>query len=326
MSIKNVKKFSIIIMITFLLLSKSFNSKSKDKTTIGVIQFTQHSALDNAKKGFVDEIEKNYPEINIEYLNAQGSIPNIITIGRKFLRDEVDLIYGISTPVVQGLKNINNKIPVIFTAITDPVKSGIVDSFNQPNCNFTGTTDQAPIKKQLQLFKDFKEDIKTIGIIYNTSETNSLIQVEQVKKEAKKLNLQVKTIGVSSISEIPKATESIIRKVEGIYTPADNMIASSINIIAEKSIENNIITVGAEEAHVKGGILITSGINYYDLGKQSAHMATDILLNGKDINKIPVENSKNIETVVNIDTFKKLNLKYKEKELDKYKKIQKERI
>ncbi len=302
------KSVIILILLSLLLTSCSVDSKSEEsgKLRVGIIQLTQHPALDDARVGFEEEIKDL--DVEIIYQNAQGNIPNITTIAQKMVRDKVDLIFAISTPVAQSLKNIDTDIPVIFTAITDPVSSEIVDSFEKPNTNFSGTSDEAPIKEQFELLINIKEDIKDIGVIYNTSELNSKVQVEQIQAVCDELGLSLQTMGVNNINEIPKACDSLMKKVDAIYTPTDNMIASSIQVISQKAINNNILTLGAEKAHVDGGILFTKGINYKDLGSQSANMAKEILVNGKDISSLPVEKSKNIQTVINKNTLEKLNL------------------
>lgn len=308
MNLLKRKSVIILILLSLLLTSCSVDSKSEEsgKLRVGIIQLTQHPALDDARVGFEEEIKDL--DVEIIYQNAQGNIPNITTIAQKMVRDKVDLIFAISTPVAQSLKNIDTDIPVIFTAITDPVSSEIVDSFEKPNTNFSGTSDEAPIKEQFELLINIKEDIKDIGVIYNTSELNSKVQVEQIQDVCDELGLSLQTMGVNNINEIPKACDSLMKKVDAIYTPTDNMIASSIQVISQKAINNNILTLGAEKAHVDGGILFTKGINYKDLGSQSANMAKEILVNGKDISSLPVEKSKNIQTVINKNTLEKLNL------------------
>lgn len=308
MNLLKRKSVIILILLSLLLTSCSVDSKSEEsgKLRVGIIQLTQHPALDDARVGFEEEIKDL--DVEIIYQNAQGNIPNITTIAQKMVRDKVDLIFAISTPVAQSLKNIDTDIPVIFTAITDPVSSEIVDSFEKPNTNFSGTSDEAPIKEQFELLINIKEDIKDIGVIYNTSELNSKVQVEQIQDVCDELGLSLQTMGVNNINEIPKACDSLMKKVDAIYTPTDNMIASSIQVISQKAINNNLLTLGAEKAHVDGGILFTKGINYKDLGSQSANMAKEILVNGKDISSLPVEKSKNIQTVINKNTLEKLNL------------------
>lgn len=283
-------------------------SSSDDLFTIGISQLADHPALDDARKGFEDGLKELGLNAEIKYQNAQGEIPNTSTIAQKFVKDKVDLIYAIATPAAQAAKQATSEIPIIFSAVTDPVIAELVDSMESPGGNVTGTSDESPIDRQLQLFKDLDENIKKVGIIYNTGENNSPVQIEIAKEIGASLGIEIIEVGVSTINDIPQAVDSIISKVDAIYTITDNMVASAISIVANKAIENNMITVGAEESHIGGGILITDGLSYYELGKQSARMAKEILVDKKSPSEIPCEKSKNNTKVFNEETLKALNL------------------
>jgi putative ABC transport system substrate-binding protein len=188
------------------------------------------------------------------------------------------------------------------------VDAELVDSMEKPGGNVTGTSDMSPMDRQLQLFKDLKPDIEKIGIIYNTSEPNSLIQVNQAKELAEGLGLEIIDVGINTINDIALAMDSLVGKVDGIYTITDNMVASSIGLVANKAIENGIITIAGEDSHVHGGILMTDGISYYELGKQTAKMAKEILVDGKSPAEIPSERALNTSKVYNEETLNLLNL------------------
>lgn len=275
---------------------------------IGISQLAEHPALDDTRKGFEDGLKELGINTKIIYQNAQGDIPNTISISQKFVKDKVDLIFAIATPAAQSAKQATSEIPIIFSAVTDPVLSGLIDSIKNPGANITGTSDVSPIDRQLQLFKDLDSNIKKVGIIFNTSEANSQVQVDTAKEIALNLNLEIIEVGISTISDIPQAVDSIVKKVDAIYTITDNMVASAINIVSNKAIENNLITVGAEDSHINGGILITDGISYYELGKQSARMAKEILIDGKSPANIPSESSINTKKAFNESTLKSLKL------------------
>lgn len=287
--------------------SNAVEPKEKD-FTIGISQLAEHPALDDARRGFEDGLKELGVDANIAYQNAQGDIPNSISIAQKFVKDEVDLIFAIATPAAQSAKQATGEIPIIFSAVTDPVIAELVSSMESPGGNVTGTSDATPMDRQLQLFKDLDSNIKTIGIIFSTSEPNSQIQVDMAKELSTSMGLEIVEVGITTINDIPQAVDSIIKKVDAIYTITDNTVASAINVVARKSIENNLITVGAEDSHMKGGILITDGISYYELGKQSARMAKEILVDGKAPSDIPTETSKNTSKVFNEETLNALGL------------------
>ncbi|MGI6381777.1 MAG: ABC transporter substrate-binding protein [Tissierellaceae bacterium] len=311
-----MKKFSkvVLLVLAVVMMLTGCNSGQKviaeDENVfdIGIIQLAEHPALDDARKGFEDGLKELGVDVNISYQNAQGEIPATLTMAEKFVDDGVDLIYAIATSAAQSAKQATSEIPILFSAVTDPVDAELVDSMEKPGGNVTGTSDMSPMDRQLQLFKDLKPDIEKIGIIYNTSEPNSLIQVNQAKELAEGLGLEIIDVGINTINDIALAMDSLVGKVDGIYTITDNMVASSIGLVANKAIENGIITIAGEDSHVHGGILMTDGISYYELGKQTAKMAKEILVDGKSPAEIPSERALNTSKVYNEETLNLLNL------------------
>lgn len=310
---RKISSLVSICLIAVIVLSgcngnNTDENSSDDTLTIGINQLAEHPALDGSRKGFEDGLKELGVNVKIDYQNAQADIPASLSISQKFARDNVDLIYTIGTAAAQSAKQSTSDIPILFSAITNPVSAGLVDTMEKPGGNITGTSDESPIAKQLQIFKDLDKNIKKIGIIFNTNEENSNSQVEKAKKVAKELDLEIVGKGIATISDIPQTVDSLIKNVDGIYTIADNMVASGINIVSEKATKNNLITVGAEDAHVKGGILISDGISYYELGKQTAHMAKEILIDGKSPSDIPSSTSENTKKFFNINTLEQLGL------------------
>lgn len=310
---KNNKRtlFLSLFLVSILVLSGCSTDESSSNESvfqIGISQLAQHPALDDARLGFEEGLEELGVEAEISYQNAQGEIPNTVSIAQKFVKDEVDLIYTIATSPAQSAKQATTEIPILFSAVTDPVAAELVETMDSPGGNITGTSDESPMYEQLKLFKDLDSTINKVGIIFNTSEENSNIQVERAKQIGEELGIEIVEVGISTTSDIPQAVDSIIKKVDGIYTITDNMVASAINVVAEKAIENNMITVGAEDAHIKGGILLTNGISYYELGKQTAEMAKQILVDGKSPSDIPSASSENTKKTFNKATLEKLGL------------------
>src|SRR5690554_5872764 len=181
---KKIVKLVSLLMTSMVMLAGCSSSNNSDKGAsasgedvyrIGISQLAEHPALDDARRGFEDGLKELGVKVEIDYQNAQGDIPTSLSIAQKFARDEVDLIYAIATPAAQSAKQATTDIPILFSAVTDPVEAELVDSMEKPGGNVTGTSDLSPMDRQLQLFKDLKPDIEKIGIIYNTSEPNSLI-------------------------------------------------------------------------------------------------------------------------------------------------------
>ncbi|NLC65956.1 MAG: ABC transporter substrate-binding protein [Clostridium sp.] len=307
--IKNIKLIGLIILSIILIVGCSADKKEgSNKYKIGISQLADHPALDSARIGFEEGLKELGVEAEIDYKNAQGDIPNTMSIAQKFVSDEVDLIYTIGTQAAQNAKQATSEIPILFSAVTDPVKSEIVDSWDKVGGNVTGSSDMAPVESQIKMFKEIDPSIKKIGILYNTSEANSEIQINEVKEIAKSEGLEVEISGVSSVNEIQQTLNSLIKKVDALYMLSDNMIASSVELVAKAALDNKMITVSAEENQVIGGLLITNGLNYYDLGKLTAKMAKEILVDKKDINEIPVLIQKETVVTVNEKTLKALGL------------------
>ena len=304
-----VEQRLIMMVIMFLVIAgvKS-NAQEGKKFKIGISQFAEHPALDDVRRGFEDELKSLGVEADITYKNSQGDTGVAGVIAQKFVSDKSDLIFGIATVSAQAAKQSTDKIPVLFSAVTDPVNSQLVKTMDKVGGNVTGTTDATPMEKQLELFKKINPEIKRIGIIYNTSESNSEIQVANAKEIGAKLGLEIRAVGVNNINDIPQAVNSLVSKVDGFYTITDNIVASAINLISMASNERGLVTVGAEEAHVKGGILLTDGLSYYELGRQTGRMAKEILVDGKKPEDMPVETLANTTKVVNEKTMKKLKL------------------
>ncbi len=299
----------IMMVIMFLVIAgvKS-NAQEGKKFKIGISQFAEHPALDDVRRGFEDELKSLGVEADITYKNSQGDTGVAGVIAQKFVSDKSDLIFGIATVSAQAAKQSTGRIPVLFSAVTDPVNSQLVKTMDKVGGNVTGTTDATPMEKQLELFKKINPEIKRIGIIYNTSESNSEIQVANAKEIGAKLGLEIRAVGVNNINDIPQAVNSLVSKVDGFYTITDNIVASAINLISMAANERGLVTVGAEEAHVKGGILLTDGLSYYELGRQTGRMAKEILVDGKKPEDMPVETLANTTKVVNEKTMKKLKL------------------
>ena len=299
-------EMAFLTLLIFLL--QVMPVKANEKFTIGITQFAEHPALDAVRQGFENELKAQGVDANIIYKNSQGDTGVAGVIAQKFVADKVDLIFGIATISAQTAKQATDTIPVLFSAVTDPVHSQLVNSLEDVGGNVTGTTDASPMDKQLALFKKLDPEIKKVGIIYNTSESNSEIQVAQAKEIAKNLDLEIIAVGVNNINDIPQAINSLASKADALYAVTDNIVASAAGLIAKSTIERGLISIAAEEGPVKGGLLMTDGLSYYELGKQTGAMAKKILVDKVNPKDLPVESLKNTTKIVNENTMKKLKL------------------
>ncbi|MCP2239143.1 ABC transporter substrate-binding protein [Thermoanaerobacterium thermosaccharolyticum] len=283
--------------------SRTISSGSTEKMiTIGITQIVEHPALDSAREGFIKALKDNgYVEgKNVTFIqeNAQGDMSTAQTIAKKFVDKNVDLIFSIATPTTQAVKKATSTIPIVFTAVTDPVAAGLVNSLDKPGGNVTGTSDMEPINDQLKLIKDLVPGAKRIGIIYNAGEANSTVQVKIAKDDAASLGYSIVEATVSNSSEVNQAAQSLVGKVDAIWLPTDNTVASSVAAIIKVANSAKIPVVAAEKGMVEGGSLATLGISYSDLGYQAGSMAIKILKGEKPAN-IKVETAKNLQLIIN---------------------------
>ena len=302
-----------IIALCALLSIFAFSCTKKDAITkIGIIQLVEHPALDASYKGFVDALAEagfvDGTNVKIDYQNAQGEQANCVTIAQKFVNERVDLILAIATPAAQAVANLTNKIPILVTAVTDPASAKLVESNEMPGTNVSGTSDLTPCAAQIDLLKRIVPNAKTVGLLYCSSEQNSIFQIELAKAACDKIGLSYIDATVSDSNEIQQVTQSLVGKVDAIYSPTDNMIAAGMATVAQVATENGIPTIVGEEGMVSAGALATYGIDYYELGKQTGAMAVSILKDGAKPATMPIQYLENCTLAVNEDTRAKLGI------------------
>ena len=277
-------------------------SASDDMITIGISQIVQHQALDDAREGFKQAfVDAGYVEgtdIEFDEQNAQGEQATASTIAAKFAADKVDLVLAIATPTAQAAAQTIIDIPVLFTAVTEPKEAGLVESWEKPGSNISGTSDLNPVKEQLELIQEILPDAQTVGIIYSSGEVNSDVQVELAKEAAKDLGLTIKEATVTNSSEVAQATVSL-GDVDAIYIPTDNRVTEGLEAVIQYSESNQIPLFGAENGQVERGAIATYGISYTDLGYQTGQMAIRILEDGENPADMPVETLDTIEFILN---------------------------
>lgn len=285
--------------------------KDKKEIKIGISQIVEHPALDASRKGFLDALkEKGYTEgenLKVDFQSAQGEPANALTIAQKFVSDKVDMILAIATPSAQSAYNATKEIPVLITAVTDPVAAGVAKSMEKSETNVTGTSDNVPVEKAFELLKQFVPTAKKVGILYNTSEKNSEIQVEAAKKAAPDMGLEIQAVGITNTNDIPQALASLLKNVDVLYAPTDNMVASAMPLIADQSSKSKIAIIAGEKGMVENGALATIGIDYYRLGYETGLKAVEII-SGKKPQDIAITLLSDMQLVVNTDAAKKLNI------------------
>lgn len=244
---------------------------------IGVLQLTEHPALDASNKGFVDALDEAGITYNIDQQNAQNDQSACQTIAHKLVNDGNDLILAIATPAAQAVAGATDEIPIVGTAITDFASAGLVQSNDKPGKNVTGSSDLTPVADQFDLLVKLLPQAKTVGVLYCTAESNSDVQVKLADQAAANHGLKLVRYSVSSSNEIQQVVESMVGKVDVVYTPTDNTIAAGMTTVTMITNDNKLPTICGEEGMVDNGGLATYGINYEELGKLAGQMAVRIL-------------------------------------------------
>jgi putative ABC transport system substrate-binding protein len=282
------------------------NSDCK-QVKIAVATTTTHASLDAAAEGFKDTLNRESRLcVTFDDENANGDQSTIASIAGKLANADYDLILGIATPMAQGLAQAVTSTPVLFTAVTDPVEAGLVKSWDAPGGNVTGTSDKNPVKEQLDLIKEIVPDVKTIGVIYNSGEANSQVQVEWVKDAAKNLGVEVKEATAATTADVQQAANSL--DVDAIYVPTDNTVVSALDAVLQVGESKGIPVFPAEGDSVKNGGIATYGLSYSALGAQTADMAIKILVDGDDPATMPVETQSDLLLYLNLDAAKRMSV------------------
>lgn len=302
-----MKKIFLILAVLYMAVLAGCRKEKEEKVLkIGITQIVEHPSLDEIRRGIVETLDKNgYVDgenILINFQNAQGEMANAQLIAKEFNDDE-DMVVAITTPSAQAAFNAIKDKPIFFSAVTDPKAAGLEGE------NITGTSDATPIEKQLELAIELVGHIDTIGIIYNLGEANSEVQVRKVKELEEKYGFKLRLIGINSVNEISQGLDAILDDIDLLYTPIDNLLASSYPLIVRRTEEKNIPVLGAVADFVKKGAFGTEGINQYNIGVQTANMILKYLEEGTAIKDMPFETIKNTDLVLNMTTIEKLGLK-----------------
>lgn len=278
---------------------------------VAATQIVEHPALDAARQGVLDELNARGYEVgkNLKwtYESAQGNTVTAGQIARKLSGERPNVIVAIATPSAQAAATAARGIPVVFSAVTDPVGAKLVASLEKPGKNVTGVTDMLPVAKHVELMKNLIPGIKTIGVIYNPGEANSVTTVNLVKEEAPKQGLEVVTAAATKSSEVQMAARSLIGKADIVYLPTDNTVISAAEAIIRVGEQNKLPIIAADTDTVKRGAIAAMGFNYYDMGRQTGAIVARIL-EGEKPAEISVETVDNMELYLNLSAAKRMGV------------------
>lgn len=270
--------------------------------SVAVTAIVEHPALDAARDGVRDELKAAGFEagknLKFEYQSAQGNNGTAAQIARKYVGDRPDVIVAIATPSAQAVVAATKEVPVVFSAVTDPVAAKLVKSWDASGTNVTGVSDLSPLEKHLELIKRIVPGAKRVGVIYSPGEANSVAIVEALKKLAPGAGLSLVEAAAARTVDVPSAAQSLVGKVDVIYAPTDNNVMSAFEGIAKVAQQARLPVIAADTDAVKRGAVAALGLNYYDLGRQTGKLVVRIL-KGESPGKMASQVSNTFELHVN---------------------------
>ena len=290
------------------------SEKAGDDITVGIIQFAEHGSLDNCREGFIQGLaDKGYVEgenLTIEYKNAAADMGTSGQIADAFVTDDVDLIAAIATPSAQSAYNsaMDKEIPVIYTAVTDPVAAQLANADGSSVGEVTGTSDKLAVGKQLNMIREMMPEAKKLGIMYTTSEANSVSAIKEYESLVADYGFELIVSGISTTADVPLAIEDLLSQVDCITNLTDNTVVNSLPTILEKAFEAKVPVFGSEVEQVKIGCLAAQGLDYIALGKQTGDMAGLVLSGEKKASEIPYETIQEAQLYINTEAATKLEL------------------
>lgn len=308
------KKLMAVLLTVVCAAAVMGGCGEKKEYTIGISQFADHGSLDNCREGFLAGLaEEGIVEgenLKVEYLNAQADPSTAGLAASNFVSKKVDMICAIATPSATTAYNaaLNTDIPVIYTAVSDPVLAGLANEDGSSVGNVTGTSDALAVDEQLKMIREVLPDAKTIGIIYTTSETNSESTIAQYKEAAGTYGFEIVESGVTAMSEVALAAADLVNKVDCITNLTDNTVVSALQTVLDEANKAGIPVFGSEVEQVKNGCVASMGLEYVELGKQTGRMAAKILKGEAKASEMNFEVITEPSLYVNFAAAEKINL------------------
>ena len=322
-----MKKVSCLLLAALVLFASTGLSFAAENYKISVSQFVEHPALDAVLKGFQDVLQEEGLMIDYSVHNAQANTAVTGQIAQQIAGERPDLVLAIATPSAQACAQVTKKsphlakTPLLFSAVTDPKGSGLVNDLDNPGKNITGTSDLTPIDKHMQLIQTIHPNMQTLGLIYNSGEANSKTLARMVREECDKLGIKVQEATAARSSEVYQAVKSLVGRSDAVYVPTDNTIVSAFESVAKVCTENNLPLYAADVDSVPRGAIAALGFDYYEHGRQTGQMAVQILKHGKDPADMPVQMQEDLKLHLNLKAAGEIGVDIPQKLIDSAAKI-----
>ena len=303
-----MKTAAVAAMVSAALTGCGEDKKAEAPKTIGIVQLVEHDALDAANRGITDALKERGVTMEIDRQNAQADQSNLRNIAQRFVSHNYPLIFAIATPAAQTVANATSTTPIVATAVTDFAVAKLVKDNNKPGTNVTGSSDMNPIAAQTELLLKLVPNAKTVGTIYNSSEINSQLQIDILRKELEKHGVALAEATISSVNDIQQAAQSLVGKVDVMYVPTDNVVASSMQTLYRVTQAAKLAVVAGEAGMVRSGATATVAVDYYNLGKIAGNMGADILEGKAKPQDMPIRYQTEFKVVLNEPVVKELGL------------------
>ncbi|TDR73139.1 putative ABC transport system substrate-binding protein [Photobacterium lutimaris] len=311
MDMKNNKLLTAIWVAASLSMVSA--SAVAEVAKVAVSQIVEHPALDAARNGLLDGLkQKGYIEgenLEFSYQTAQGNPAIAVQIAKQFVGERPDVLVGIATPTAQALAASTRSIPVVFTAVTDPVGAKLVKDMDKPARNVTGLSDLSPVAQHVALMQELLPEMNSIGVVFNPGEANAVALVQLLRAAAKDRGLTVVEATALKSADVQSAAQIVASKADVIYAPTDNTVASAIDGLVNAGNQANTPIVGASTTYIENGALAALGFDYYQVGVQTADYV-DALLKGKKISELPVKVAKGSDLALNQKAADKLGITF----------------
>lgn len=303
---KKTGKLLMAAVVALGALSGCTSAQGDDKKKVSVVQIVSHSSLDTIRDSFSDEMEQlgyTEGEIELEYYDAGNDTSTLDSILSTASGDGSDVIVAIATPTAQSAARYAEEIPIVFAAVSDPIGAGLTSSLEEPDKNITGTMDDIQVDQILEAALEIDPDMQRLGVIYNASEANSVTNIEKAKTFCEENGIELQEVTVTSTNDVQQAVTTLAGSCDAIFSPNDNTVASAMSAAAQAALKAGIpYYVGADSMVSDGGFL-TVGIDYEELGRETARMV-DQVLQGTDVADIPIVQFKtDLSIYVNASTM-----------------------
>ena len=310
-----MKKIIALLLVAIMMFAFAGCSENKNKEDsvlkIGIIQYMSHPSLDNCYNGIISALENSGIEYTVDYQTGSSSSADAdcTNFAKNMVAANYDMIIAIATPAAKAAfaATDDTEIPVIFCAVSDPIAAGLVESMEAPGYICTGTSDVIDLEAQVAIIKAMQPDVKSIGILYTSSEDNSITNLKNFKSVCDKENIEVVATAVQGASDIPSAAEELASKVDCINNFTDNNVVNNLSVVLSAADKYGIPVYGSEEEQVVNGCLASVSIDYVALGKVTGEMAVEVL-NGADASAMPVKTITEATPIINSSVLKKLGL------------------